>query len=94
MGELQVLVGNVDGLKELLRIAWKDLANPLLTAFERREARNQINQYSVELRRHLQLIQAVRIRSRKECATEEGHEFGKPNLPSGKPSPRLLSNGS
>jgi hypothetical protein len=87
MSELEVLVGNVDGLKELLRIAWKDLANPLLTPFERREARNQINQYSVELRRHLQLIQAERIRSRKDSAAEERHDFGKPSL-------RLLSRGS
>jgi hypothetical protein len=87
MSELKVLVGNVDGLKELLRIAWKDLANPLLTAFERREARNQINQYSVELRRHLQLIQAERIRCRKDLSAEDqGRDFGKPKL-------RLLSNG-
>jgi hypothetical protein len=86
MSELEVLIGNVDGLKELLRIAWKDLANPLLTPFERREARNQINQYSVELRRHLQLIQAERIRSRTN-PTEEGHDFAKPSL-------RLLSRGT
>ena len=84
MSELEVLVCNVDGLKELLRIAWKDLANPLLTPFERREARNQINQYSVELRRHLQLIQAERIRSRKDSALEEDHDLGAPSL-------RLLS---
>jgi hypothetical protein len=80
MSELEVLVGNVDGLKELLRIAWRDLANPLLTAFERREARNQIGQYSVELRRHLQLIQAERMRSAKSSSTEESHPFGKPSL--------------
>ena len=84
MNELEVLVRNVDGLKELLRIAWKDLANPLLTAFARREARNQINQYSVELRRHLQLIQAERVRSRQHLSVREGHEFGIPKL-------RLLS---
>jgi hypothetical protein len=75
MSELEVLVGNVEGLKKLLRIAWRDLANPLLTAFERREARNQINQYSVELRRHLQLQEAERIHSRKNSGSEEGHHF-------------------
>jgi hypothetical protein len=87
MSELEVLVGNVDGLKELLRIAWRDLANPLLTAFERREARNQINQYSIELRRHLQLIQAERIRSRENPSRKQGPDFGTPSL-------RLLSRGS
>ena len=87
MSELEVLVGNVDGLKELLRIAWSDLANPLLTAFERREARNQINQYSVDLRRHLELIQAQRIRSRKGSAMEQSHDVAKPSL-------RLLSRNS
>jgi hypothetical protein len=88
MSELKVLVGNVDGLKELLKIAWKDLANPLLTAFERREARNQIAQYSVELRRHLQLIQAERTRSRKGAsAKDKGPDRGASKL-------RILSGGS
>jgi hypothetical protein len=78
MSELEILVGNIDGLKELLRIAWKDLANPSLTPFERREARNQINQYSVELRRDLELVQAERIRSR--ASAEQGADFAKPSL--------------
>jgi hypothetical protein len=78
MTELEVLVGNVDGLKELLRIAWRDLANPLLTAFERREARNQINEHSIELRRHLQLIQAERIRSSTNSST--GRDLAEPSL--------------
>jgi hypothetical protein len=37
MSKLEVLFGNVDGVKELLRNAWRDLADPLLTASERRE---------------------------------------------------------
>jgi hypothetical protein len=63
MTELEILARNIHALKELLRVAWKDLANPSLTSFERREARNQINEYSAELRRHLQLIEAERNRS-------------------------------
>jgi hypothetical protein len=66
MIELEVLARDVNGLKELLRVAWRDLANPLLTPFERREARNQINQYGAELRRHLQLLEAERSRSPKQ----------------------------
>lgn len=63
MTELEVLTRNIHGLKELLRVAWRDLANPLLTPFERREARNQISQYSAELRRHLRLVEAERDRA-------------------------------
>jgi hypothetical protein len=44
MTELEVLVGNLNRLTELLRLAWSDIANPLLTPFERREACNQIDQ--------------------------------------------------
>jgi hypothetical protein len=43
-----------DELKELLRVAWSNVANPLLTPSERSEARNQIRQYGAELRRYLQ----------------------------------------
>jgi hypothetical protein len=43
-----------DELKELLRVAWSNLANPRLTPFEHREARNQVKQYGAELRRYLQ----------------------------------------
>ena len=84
MRKLEVLVGNVDGLKELLRIAWRDLANPLLTAFERREARNQINQYSVKLRRHLP-ADTERLRASKN-STEGCCELAEPSL-------QLLSRG-
>jgi hypothetical protein len=66
MTELEVLARNIHGLKELLRVAWRDLANPLLTPFDRREARNHVNQYSAELRRYLQLIEAERTRAQKQ----------------------------
>jgi|NGEPerStandDraft_6_1074524.scaffolds.fasta_scaffold69630_2 hypothetical protein len=78
MTELEVLDGNIDGLKKLLRLAWRDLANPSLPPFEHREARNQIKQYSVELRRYLQLKEAERSRPRNQFLV--GHGFGKPTL--------------
>jgi len=37
MTELEVLVGNLNRLTKLLRLAWSDVANPLLATFERRE---------------------------------------------------------
>jgi hypothetical protein len=58
------LLRTVDGLKELLRVAWSKLADPLLTPFDRREARNQIRQHSAELRRYLQAVEARRVRER------------------------------
>jgi hypothetical protein len=42
-----------DELKELLRIAWSKVANPLLAPSERSQARKEIRQYGAELRRHL-----------------------------------------
>ncbi len=60
MTDLDVLIRDKNGLTELRRVAWRDLANPLLTPFERREARNQIDQYSAELRRQLQRIESER----------------------------------
>jgi len=58
------LLRTIDGLKELLRVACSKLADPLLTPFDRREARNQIRQHSAELRRYLQAIEARRVRER------------------------------
>ena len=77
MTELEVLDRNIDGLKKLLRVAWRDLANSSLPPFEHREVRNQIKQYSVELRRYLQLKEAERSRPRNQVLVV-GHGFGKP----------------
>jgi hypothetical protein len=80
MTELDILARNADGLKKLLGVAWRDLANPLLTPFERREARNQVDLYGAELRRHCQLMEAARSHSR-QCAlnTNDGNNFHKPS---------------
>jgi hypothetical protein len=78
MTELELLNSNIDGLKKLLRVSWRDLANPSLPPFERREARNQIKQYNVQLRRYLQLKEAERGRPRHQFVV--GHGFRKPTL--------------
>jgi hypothetical protein len=81
MTELEVLSSNINGLKQLLWVAWRDLANPLLPPFERREARNQAKQYAVELRRCLQLMEAERGRLRNQSLVEgAGHGFGQPKF--------------
>jgi hypothetical protein len=58
MTELEILDRDIRGLKELLRVAWKELASPALTPHERREARNRITLCSAELRRHLEQAEA------------------------------------
>ncbi|MGZ9128535.1 MAG: hypothetical protein ACXW4Z_12240 [Candidatus Binatia bacterium] len=78
MTELEVLDSSIDGLKKLLRVAWRDLANPSLPPFEHREARNQIKQYSVELRRYLQLRESESSRPRNQLLV--GHGFEKSTL--------------
>jgi len=81
MTELQILARNTQALKELLRVAWRDLANPMLTPFERREARNQINQYAADLRHHLALMEAERQRLREQSsARSESRGFEMPNF--------------
>jgi hypothetical protein len=80
MAELDVLDSTISQLKELLRVAWKDLANPLLTSFERREALNQIQIHSAELRRYLLVMEAKRIRSRKQLLEESSRRREKPKL--------------
>jgi hypothetical protein len=62
MTELEILDRDIRGLKELLRVAWMELASSSLTAHERREARNRITLCSAELRRHLEKIETGRVR--------------------------------
>jgi hypothetical protein len=90
MTELEILARNADGLKKLLGVAWKDLANPLLTPFERREARNQVDLYGAEWRRHYQLMEARRIHSRQQALNKsDGGDFDKPNRD--KPTPAFTA---
>jgi hypothetical protein len=82
------LLRTVAGLKELLRVAWSKLADPLLTPFDRREARNQIRHHSAELRRYLQAIEAKRVRER---SIEQQPKEQQPNPAPKKPQLRLLA---
>jgi hypothetical protein len=56
MNEPDVLSRNIDALKELQRVGWRQLADPALTIFERREIRNEIKQSEAELRSCLELM--------------------------------------
>jgi hypothetical protein len=85
MTELEILDRDIRGLKELLRVAWKELASSALTPHERREARNRITLCSAELRRHIEQAEAHKV---PKQPSEE------PNRASvAKPQLRLLPDG-
>ena len=50
----KILDQNIRELQEWLRNAWQQLADPSLTAFSRRELRNQMKQCNADLRVQLQ----------------------------------------
>jgi hypothetical protein len=56
MSEADVLSRNIHALKELQRVAWRNLADPALTIFERREIRNEIKQSDAVLRSYLEMM--------------------------------------
>jgi hypothetical protein len=87
MTELEVLDRDICGLKELLRVAWKELAGSSLTPHERREARNRVTLCSAELRRNLQALEAERASLRKRSLQEQGGRS------TSKPQLRLLQDG-
>ena len=79
MTDPDVLDCKIHELKEVQRVAWRQLANSTLTAFERREVRNQIRQSNNELRQYLQMM-SERIRFRARPTEEVADGFGKPDF--------------
>jgi hypothetical protein len=79
MTDANVLDCKIYELKEIQRVAWRQLADPSLTTFERREARNQIRLSNSELRQYLQMM-SERLRFRVRSAAEDAGGFGRPNL--------------
>jgi hypothetical protein len=65
MIELDVLGHEINALMAEQRSAWRELASPSLTAFDRRELRNRIRQGELELRDHLRVrTERLRLRPR------------------------------
>jgi hypothetical protein len=63
-------------LQEWLRTAWRQLGDPSLTAFARRELRNQMKQCSADLKAHLDRLQAQRT----SPARDSSKAFARPEL--------------
>jgi len=76
MNQPELFDSDVCALQERLRAAWKQLGDPSLTAFMRRELRNQMKQCTADLRSHLQLV-ATRP---PETVKETPRTFSKPEL--------------
>jgi hypothetical protein len=76
MNQPAIFDTDIRALQEWLRTAWRQLGDPSLTAFTRRELRNQMKQCSADLRSHLQLV-ATR---QSQPARDQARTFSKPEL--------------
>ncbi|MDE5456291.1 hypothetical protein GWE18_26375 [Bradyrhizobium sp. CSA112] len=56
MNQPEILDSDIRALQQWLRAAWQQLGDPSLTAFSRRELRNQMKQCSADLRARLQRV--------------------------------------
>jgi hypothetical protein len=79
MTEPDVLMSEIDALKAVQREAWRELASPALTTFDRREIRNRIRQSDAELRASLQLM-SERLRYRPRLVAEVGDSLSNINF--------------
>jgi hypothetical protein len=76
MNQPELFDSDIRALQERLRAAWKQLGDPSLTAFTRRELRNQMKQCTADLRVQLQLIAA----RPPDLVKEPPRSFIKPEL--------------
>jgi hypothetical protein len=80
MSEADILSRNVHALKELQRVAWRNLADPALTIFERREIRNEIKQSDAELRSYLEMMSDRSRFGERPVESGVADGFGKPEF--------------
>ena len=79
MTEPDVLVRDIEAQKAVQRQAWRELASPAITTFDRREIRNRIRQSEAELRVSLQRM-SERLRYRPRPAEEVGDSLANINF--------------
>jgi hypothetical protein len=79
MTEPDNLSRKIGELKEWQTVAWRRIAEPLITQFERREIRNHMKECDAELRRCLQMM-SERIRFRTRSVEDVGDSFAKPSF--------------
>jgi hypothetical protein len=76
MTEVDVLSRKIDELKEWQTVAWRRVADPLVTVFERREIRNHIKESDQQLRGYLG-IASERVRFQVRPAEVVGDSLAK-----------------
>ena len=80
MNQPEVLDPDIQALQQWLRDAWRQLGDASLTTFSRRELRNQMKQYSADLRARLQM-----------AAEQQSEPVEQPARSYSRPPPRVLS---
>jgi hypothetical protein len=80
MNQPEILDSDIHALQQWLRAAWQQLGDPSLTAFTRRELRNQMKQCSADLRACLQ-----------RAAEQQSEPVQQPVPAFSKPALRILS---
>jgi hypothetical protein len=79
MSEPDILSRKVDELKEWQRVAWRRVADPMVTVFERREIRNHIKESDGELGDYLGMM-SERLRLRARTVEDVGNSLAKINF--------------
>jgi hypothetical protein len=75
MNQPEILDPDIRAMQQWLRAAWQQLADASLTAFARRELRNQMKQCSADLRELLQ-----RAEQQLQPAQQPATSYVKPDL--------------
>jgi hypothetical protein len=76
MTEPDILSRKIIELKEWQRVAWRRVADPLVTDFERREIRNHIKESDETLRYYLGVM-SERLRLQARTEEDVGHSLAK-----------------
>jgi hypothetical protein len=79
MTESDILSRKIHELQQWQRVAWRRIADPMLTAFERREVRNHLKESDGELRRCLAMM-SERLRFRPRAVEEVGDSLARLNF--------------
>lgn len=80
MNQPEILDSDIRAMKQWLRVAWRQLSDPSLTTFSRRELRNQMKQCSADLRERLQ-----------RAAEQQSGQLQQPQPAHSRPELRILS---
>ena len=76
MNQPEILDSDIRTLQQWLRTAWQQLGDPSLTAFARRELRNQMKQCNADLRELLQRVAEQQLQPVQQPAIN----YAKPDL--------------